>query len=303
MAGPYKPRWAGHESKGPFCTPGEQPLEPRSGQASQLYRRARWAALPKPHMPAIMRLRTCAAVARCFCCAIPANPLIFAAMSLSQVTCDTPSALRAHLKQGERVFAKLAFSGADLSSLDLSGCTFEDCDLSGIDLRHADVRDTQWRRCRMARARLDGVKANGATFTACDLANTEWQRARIDGASFADCRLTGAQLTVEAGLIGATFAETRLVAARIIGLTFRKMTLERLDFSEADLRGCDFREAIFSSCSLRDASFKDCKFKEADLRGCDLGDLSLAQAKLFEGATISQEQAADIMTTFGFVVA
>jgi uncharacterized protein YjbI with pentapeptide repeats len=231
------------------------------------------------------------------------NLCILATMSISPMTCDSPSALRAHLKQGGRWFARLAFSGADLSSLDLSGCTFEDCDLSGIDLRHADVRDTRWARCRMAQARMDGVKANGATFTACDLANTEWQRARIDGSAFSDCRLTGAQLSVEPGLIGAMFAETRLVAARIIGLSFRKMTLDRLDFSEADLRGCDFREAVFSNCSLRDASFKDCRFKAADLRGCDLGVLSLAEAKRFEGATISQEQAADILTTFGFVVA
>jgi uncharacterized protein YjbI with pentapeptide repeats len=224
-------------------------------------------------------------------------------MSTTPINCETPSALRAHLGKGQRHFAKLAFADADLSNLDLSACTFEDCDLSGVALRHADLRETRWNRCRMANARFDGIKAQGAAFTACDLAHSDWRRARIDGASFLDSRLTGAHLNIEAGLIGATFKETRLVAATITGLSLRKMTLDHLDFSDADLRGCDFREARFDGGSLRGTTFKDCRFKDADLRSCELGELSLAQAKLFEGAIISHEQAAQIMTTFGFVVA
>ncbi|KKB65149.1 hypothetical protein WM40_00260 [Robbsia andropogonis] len=224
-------------------------------------------------------------------------------MSTLPITCETPGALRALVSEGGRHYVKLAFADADLSNLDLSGCTFEDCDLAGVALRHADLRETHWQRCRMGHVRFDGIKAQGAAFTACDLANSEWRNARIDGASFSDCRLTGAQLNIDIGLIGATFAQTRLVAATIIGLSMRKMTLDHLDFSDADLRGCDFREAIFEGGSLRGAAFKDCRFKDADLRNCELGELSLAQATLLQGAIISHEQAAQIMTTFGFVVA
>jgi fluoroquinolone resistance protein len=222
---------------------------------------------------------------------------------LMSIALDDPARFRAELKQGKRQFEKLTFAAADLSHLDLGACSFDACDLTGADFRFSDLRDAQMNRCKMAQARLDGVKGNGARFNACDLAGSQWRRARIDGACFSDCRMTGAHLGIDVGLLGAGFVETRLVAATLIGLSFRKMHLERLDFSEADLRGCDFREAIFTGCSLRDATFKDCRFKGADLRGCELGHLSVGQAKIFEGAIISPDQAAEIMTRFGFVVA
>src|SRR3546814_4344231 len=48
------------------------------------------------------------------------------------------------------------------------------------------------------------------------------------------------------------FEETLLINAKMPGRDFRKATLARLDFSQADLRKCDFRHEIGrASCRER----------------------------------------------------
>jgi uncharacterized protein YjbI with pentapeptide repeats len=42
-----------------------------------------------------------------------------------------------------------------------------------------------------------------------------------------------------------------------------------------------------------------CRFDGADLRGADLGGLRLVDASLFRGATISREQAAQLLAELG----
>ncbi|WP_347556066.1 pentapeptide repeat-containing protein [Robbsia sp. KACC 23696] len=64
-----------------------------------------------------------------------------------------------------------------------------------------------------------------------------------------------------------------------------------------------FVKLAFAEGDLSNLDLSGCRFKDADLRACELSELSLQQAKLFEGAIISHEQAAQIMTAFGFVVA
>ena len=83
------------------------------------------------------------------------------------------------------------------------------------------------------------------------------------------------------------------------GLNFGKQKLQRLDFSQADLRKADFRGATFEACSLRDAMLTGARFDKADLRGADLGGLRLVDAALFRGATISREQAVQLLAELG----
>jgi uncharacterized protein YjbI with pentapeptide repeats len=69
--------------------------------------------------------------------------------------------------------------------------------------------------------------------------------------------------------------------------SFRKATLERLDFSDADLGGADFRDAVFEGGSLRDS---------------DPGGLRLTDATKFQG-TLSHAQAALLVAELGLRVA
>ena len=81
------------------------------------------------------------------------------------------------------------------------------------------------------------------------------------------------------------------------------MQLNQLNFSEADLSGSDFREAVFIGGSLRNAHLKLARFEGADLREADIGGLKLLDARLFKGATISFNQAADLLGELGITVA
>ena len=118
---------------------------------------------------------------------------------------------------------------------------------------------------------------------------------------FRGCKLTGANLS-EAKVLNLAFEETLLAQARLPGFSFRKAQLSGIDFQMADLRKCDFRDAVFHNCSLRDANLADCRFEGADLRGADLGGIRLLNAKQFKGATISRDQAGQILAELGLKV-
>ena len=75
-----------------------------------------------------------------------------------------------------------------------------------------------------------------------------------------------------------------------------------MDFSQADLAKCDFRGTLFDGCSLRDATLDGCRFDGADLRGADISGLRLVNAGLFRGATISREQAGQLLGELGLNV-
>jgi uncharacterized protein YjbI with pentapeptide repeats len=59
---------------------------------------------------------------------------------------------------------------------------------------------------------------------------------------------------------------------------------------------------MFEGCSLRDANVVGARFEKADLRGADLGGLRLIDAALFRGATISPEQAGQLLGELGLKV-
>jgi fluoroquinolone resistance protein len=127
------------------------------------------------------------------------------------------------------------------------------------------------------------------------------RRAKLFAATFDRCKLTGADLT-DAGALDLQFTHTLLVNARLPGFSFRKQVLTAVDFSQADLGKCDFRGTMFDGCSLRDASLDGCRFDGADLRGADIGGLRLVNAGLFRGATISREQAGQLLGELGLNV-
>ena len=60
--------------------------------------------------------------------------------------------------------------------------------------------------------------------------------------------------------------------------------------------------ASFENCSLRETIVDDARFEGADLRGADLGGIRLGDASRFRGATISREQAAQLLSEVGLMV-
>lgn len=191
--------------------------------------------------------------------------------------------------------------GVDLSGLDLSQWSFEKCDLRRADFYGAKLERTTWRSCRAAFASFVGCDLSEASFTNSDFNNVTLRRSNLDGATIVGCKLTGADMT-DVRALEIRFEETLLINAKMPGRDFRKAALTRLDFSQADLRKCDFRHATFNDCSLRDALLDAARFDGADLRGADLGGVRLGDASQFRGATISREQAGQLLNELGLKV-
>ena len=59
---------------------------------------------------------------------------------------------------------------------------------------------------------------------------------------------------------------------------------------------------VFEDCSLREAMVAGSRFEGSDLRGVDLGGLRLVDAELFRGATISRDQAGQLLGELGLNV-
>lgn len=189
-----------------------------------------------------------------------------------------------------------------LSDLDLTGWVFERCTLSRTDLGNATLELTRWVNCRGPFALFRGANLEDAAFRASDFNNASFRGAALTSALFEDCKLTGCDLT-EAKALGARFANTLLVSAKLSGFNFRKENLVGVDLSSADLAKCDFREAVFENSSLREANIVEARFQDADLRGADLGGLAiLAQAGRFKGAVVSAAQAEMILSQTGIKV-
>jgi uncharacterized protein YjbI with pentapeptide repeats len=190
---------------------------------------------------------------------------------------------------------------ADLSGLDLSRWIFERCQLRHTDFTGAKLDGTRWQSCRGGFVQLTCADLREAELLACDFNNGVLRRAKLFGAKFERCKLTGADLT-DASALDVQFVETLLVNARLPGFSFRKQVLTAVDFSQADLAKCDFRGTSFDGCSLRDATLDGGRFDGADLRGADIGGLRLVNAGLFRGATISREQAGQLLGELGLNV-
>ena len=127
------------------------------------------------------------------------------------------------------------------------------------------------------------------------------RRAGLTATRFVGSKLTGADFT-EARAMHIHFEEVLLVSAKLPGFSFRKETLRRVDMSGADLRKGDFRMTVFEACSLREALVAGSRFEGSDLRGADLGGLRLVDGGLFRGATISREQAGQLLGELGLNV-
>lgn len=192
-------------------------------------------------------------------------------------------------------------SELNLSGIDLSGWHFVRCRLTRTTLNGANLDESSFTACRAAGASFGGSNLQEATIEGGDFSNTNFRGATLTHTKVINCKLTGSDFT-DARTLGISIENVLLVLAILPRLSFRKMTLKDVDFSEADLRACDFRDTVFENCSLRDAHLPECRFEGADLRNADLGGIKLTNAQLFKGALISKRQAADLLSQLGLKV-
>lgn len=200
-----------------------------------------------------------------------------------------------------QVVIECVLEEADVSGLDLTGWRFERCNLRRSNLSGARLENTVWHACRGPFADFSGANLCEAEFSGGDFNNCSMRRAILTSAVFTGAKLTGADFT-EARTMHIRFEEVLLVNAKMPGFSFLRETLRRVDFSGADLRKTDFRMTIFDECSLREAAVAGSRFEGADLRGADLGGLRLIDAAPFRGATISREQAGQLLGELGLNV-
>lgn len=189
----------------------------------------------------------------------------------------------------------------DLSGLDLTGWRFERCNLRKADCSAAKLEGSVWQSCRAPFVSFVGANLSEAAFSGGDFNNSVWRRATLTSAKFVGTKLTGADFS-EARAMHVQFEEVLLVSAKLPGFSFRKDTLRRVDMSGADVRKSDFRMTVFEESSLREAIVAGSRFEGSDLRGADLGGLRLVDAGLFRGATISREQAGQLLGELGLNV-
>ncbi|AXF25351.1 hypothetical protein CUJ89_33230 [Burkholderia pyrrocinia] len=99
---------------------------------------------------------------------------------------------------------------------------------------------------------------------------------------------------------GFRFHDSLLVGASLRGLSFRKQTLEALNFSDADLSDYDFLDAVFDGGSLGNARLLNTRFDGADLRSVDLSGLRLSDVLLhLKGAILAVDQAVMLIGNCG----
>ena len=153
---------------------------------------------------------------------------------------------------GQREFANVVLTDADLSGIDLSGVGLRDADLQGVNLRDTNLSDANLTGASLVEADLTGTNLRHTWFVRADLTG-----ALLDGADCQEANFCDAQMRV---------------------VTANGARMNRADFTGADLTGIDLARA-----KLRTAKCAHAKFDKADLTGTDLSG-ALLDGATFEAA-------------------
>jgi fluoroquinolone resistance protein len=154
----------------------------------------------------------------------------------------------------DRSFRDLRVTG------ELRGSAFHDCVFEDVDLREA---------------RLHGCRFVDSDFLRCDLG-----LASVEGSVFEG-------VTIEAGrAIGINWSSARVDANRPLEVDFKESdlsfaTFERLRLRRRRFEGCTIHEAVFAGCDLTDASFRGSDLAGSQFRDCDLSGADLRKASSY----------------------
>jgi uncharacterized protein YjbI with pentapeptide repeats len=165
---------------------------------------------------------------------------------------------------GARHFARMNFTGIDLSGMDLRGADFTQALLEDANLEGALLDDCNFTRAVMARARLDGASMARARLDHANLGGARCTRTVLAGASLLR---TNCQKTVFSGcdLSDARFEQARLHESR---------------FEACDLSRSQWAQVVFMEMTLSNLRFDAACFKQTVWIKCTLADVSYAGATL-----------------------
>lgn len=159
--------------------------------------------------------------------------------------------------------------GAKLGKASLRGADLTGADLTDADLGGADATDATFDQCLFAATRLEGLKADKASFVGITANGQDFANASLDRCNFQ-----------QAGLEQAVFARASLPVA-----TFEQCRLGQADFSGARMAGCrmydnELSGANFQKADLADSSWLRCSGSDVCLNGASLGRAILEECGL-----------------------
>ncbi|MFO0682793.1 MAG: pentapeptide repeat-containing protein [Sandaracinus sp.] len=182
--------------------------------------------------------------------------------------------------EGER-FEGLDLAGADLAGKDFARCVFVRCKLGETRWRSARLEDVEMDACDLTRAKVEGLALRGARFTRSKLMGVDWSGV----SDFPDV----------------AFAESSLEYAMFVGLSLRKLSLDRCNLRHASFVRVDLQKARFDGSELEGARFEDCDLRGASLAGTR-GALVDPRQNRVQGVVIPEEAALALADLFGMKV-
>jgi fluoroquinolone resistance protein len=149
----------------------------------------------------------------------------------------------------DRVFRELRLAGT-LQAAEFHDCVFDDVDLREARLLGCRFVDSDFLRCDLGLASVEGSAFGGVTIEASHAVAIDWTRARVDP-----------QRPLEVD-----FKDSELSFATFAGLHLRRRRFEGCTIHDADFVGCDLTDASFRGSDLMGSRFLDCDLSGADLR-------------------------------------
>jgi len=165
---------------------------------------------------------------------------------------------------GQRRFAGVNLTGADLSDMDLSGADFSGANLEDANLAGARLDGCDFTRAVLARARLER-----ATLTNARLDHANLGGAQCDGANFGG-----------ASLRHANCHKTVFRACVLADVEFESTNTHESVWQQCDLRRSRWQQVAMMKMTLEDVSFDEAQFRQMGWIECTLKGVSFARAAM-----------------------
>lgn len=204
-------------------------------------------------------------------------------------------------QQGERDFAHIDLSGANLSGAslreinltgaDLTGANLSWASLNNAQLMGASLRRTDLRSASLTKVNFDESSLSGANLSKADLRLASLREAELNWAVLSDADLTGANLQ-KGKLDQVNLEKAKLVGAQLQETELMEANLQRSNLTNANLTGANLRESHLEEANLREAILRNANLIEANLMGASLRMADLTEADLHRvvltGADLSE---------------
>ena len=159
--------------------------------------------------------------------------------------------------------------GDELVDATYEGCTFSDVDLTEATTKGVVFRECTFHNCRFNASTHVSTAFIAADFRRCNFFDVTLEGCKLDGSVFAECTMRPMKV------IGGSWRSVTLRGANLGGLD-----LGNLDLRESDLSMSDLTAAVLRDAQLDGATVRETNLTKADLRGASLGGVDLREATL-----------------------